>query len=496
MKRLWSLIGLAGLIVLIGCMDIPVAPQPTSASYEDDAKILRAGLMELYPSLDRFGQEQAVLAALDDLDALAKTTTDPMAFYRAVAAVAAAAKDEHVIPFPSSEYRQSRRDGKMMLPYTVKWMAGEPYVAAVADPANEGIIGQRVLAFDGQEASEVRDTLKATIPSDGLSETFAIRRLEDFTPTQNENYFDLNYPLWFGARDIYAITTVDEAGNTEFHEMSALAWPAFLDFYGERLPRAVPMTFEWLEGEIGYLSVLSFHGWYYDEHRLNSRRLLGKIFRELKERPGASLILDLRRNEGGGDISTWLLDYLLTEPFTEYDRTFTRFVGQPDAAQYCENANEVAFQEDWVEPVEGGLFELNETSKRLITGATERTPKKDAFEGDIVVLISGATGSAAAKVSAVLDRENRATFVGEETGGAAAGATAYGYCGFLLPYAGIKVDMPLVRFERELDVPYGRGVLPDVAVDAGRVPPITDTDEVLSAALSLLGERDEDEPTR
>lgn len=481
---------------MVGCTEPPAAPAPTADSYQEDAEILRAGLLELYPSLDRFGQGEEVLKALGALDRAAATTTDPMEFYRAVAEVAAAAKDEHVIPFPSSAYRQSRRDGKMMLPYTVKWSEGMPFVAAVADPNQQDLIGQRIIAFDGRPVEEVRERLRAIIPSDGLSETFAIRRLEDFTPTQNENYFDLNYPIWFGTQDAYALDTEDANGERVRHDLEALDWPTFSEFYGERLPRQSPMEFSWLSDDVGYLSVLSFHGWYYDEHRINSRRRLGQIFRELKGRPGASLILDLRRNEGGGDISSWLLDYLVNEPYTEYDRILTRFVGQPEAAQFCGNADEVSFDPAWADPIEGDLYQLKDEFKRLITGATERQPKKDAFEGTIIVLIGGGTGSAAAKVAAVLDREDRALFVGEETGGAAAGATAYGYCGLRLPYSGIRVDIPLVRFERTLDIPYGRGVLPDVMVDAGQVPPVTETDKVLEAALARLSERSTDQPRR
>ena len=124
----------------------------------------------------------------------------------------------------------------------------------------------------------------------------------------------------------------------------------------------------------------------------------------------------------------------------------------------------------------------------LITGALERTPRGDAFTGEVVVLISGATGSAAAKVSAVLKREARARFVGEETGGVAAGASAFGYCTLRLPASGVRVDMPIVRFERAVDVPYGRGVPPDLRIDAGQTPPITPSDEPLAAARALLGD--------
>lgn len=148
----------------------------------------------------------------------------------------------------------------------------------------------------------------------------------------------------------------------------------------------------------------------------------------------------------------------------------------------------MAFNPEWAEPLENGLFRLKSEFANLIIGAAPREPHDQAFDGKLIVLISGATGSAAAKVASVLAREDRAVFIGEETGGAAAGATAYGYCSLRLPHSDVKVDIPLIRFERSSAIPYGRGVLPDIEVDAGRTPPLANSDEPLETALDLLSD--------
>lgn len=477
-----------GVALLSACASPDGTLAPANQGFADDAAILREALTELYPSLDRYGQRDDVLAALDSMDALASGPPDSMAFYQAVVRVAVATRDEHVIPFPPEAYRASRRQGRMMLPYTVQWADATPYVAAVADPDLQHLIGKEITAFDGRSAPEVLETLRTTIPSDGFSETFALRRLQDFTPTQNENYFDLNYPIWFGERSRYSISIKIEKGQVETVESDALNWVDFSNFYRSRLLRTAPIQFRWLDESLAYLSINSFHDWYFDEHQIDAETQLSKVFDAIAERPGASLVLDLRRNEGGGDISSLLLNFLLNRPFQEYDRILTRFVGRPDAAQHCENAREVVFDPAWSEPSAEGLFQLKDSFGHLITGASQRAPRPDAFKGRLVVLTSGATGSAAVKVASVLDREDRALFVGEETGGAAAGATAFGYCTLILPSSGIKVDVPLVRFEREQPTPYGRGVLPNVLVDAGRRPPVAENDKALEAARTLLND--------
>lgn len=480
-------------VALCGCTTVPKTVQPTeqepSSGLVRDAEILRAGLEQIYPSLNRYGQEDEVRQALAKLEYMAFSDSDEQAFYQAVASVAAATRDEHVIPYPSEQYRQSRRSGQMMLPHAVQWIGSVPYVAAVADPEYSHLVGRQIASMDGLTAFEVAKTLFETIPSDGNSATFAKRRLQDFTPTQNENYFDLNYPIWFGERDAYRLTTIDEQGERETSVLEALDWPGFSSFYRSRLPREEPITFRWVAPDVGYLLILSFHDWYYEEHGIDAETRLESIFAELASRPQVRLVLDLRRNEGGGDISSLLLDWLLQKPFREYDRVLTRFVGTPQAAQYCQNEADVSFNPEWAYPVEGGLYALKQEFEGLITGASERAPRENAFSGSLVVLISGVTGSAAAKVAAVLEREDRAFFIGEETGGAAAGATAYGYCSLWLPHSDIKVDIPLIRFERNVDVEYGRGVLPDLKIDAGRIPPITKDDQVVSAALDYIAGR-------
>lgn len=450
--------------------------------FSEDASILGDAIDALYPSKDRYGQGQVVDKAVSRMIDVAKSTNDAMLFYKSVAAVAVATRDEHIIPFPPEDYRAYRREATMMLPYTVVWRQGRPLLAAVAYPEYESLIGAQIIAFDGLPFEAVRETLVATIPSDGLSESFALRHLQDFTPTQNENYFDLNYPIWFGARETYQLTLAKDDGSSQTTlELDALDWTQFSRFYRERLPRARPVQFRWVDDEIAYLEILSFHDWYYEEHAVEAEVEFSNIFASLTTRNAGTLILDLRRNEGGGDVSSLLLDYLMESRFSEYDAVITKFVGQPDAARHCENANEVAFDPAWAVATEDDLFALKESYYGLITGADERQPNAARFGGKVIVLISGATGSAAAKVAAMLEQRDQVVFIGEETGGAAAGATAYGNCRLRLPRSDIIVDIPLIRFERDVDGQYGRGVLPDILVDVSMVG--KEVDQALGTAI-------------
>lgn len=93
-------------------------------------------------------------------------------------------------------------------------------------------------------------------------------------------------------------------------------------------------------------------------------------------------------------------------------------------------------------------------------------PKENAFKGKIYVLVNGASFSASSIISAKLKYENRATIVGEETGGANDGTVAGVSNTVVLPNShltlpiGLFLIRPNIAFENQ-----NRGVVPNFSVD-------------------------------
>ena len=106
--------------------------------------------------------------------------------------------------------------------------------------------------------------------------------------------------------------------------------------------------------------------------------------------------------------------------------------------------------------------------------ATETKPhklSKNAFKGKIYVLINGGSFSASSIISSNLKASKRATFVGEETGGAFNGTVAGQMPLVKLPYSKIEILVGLMQI-----TPYhkttteGRGIFPDKEI----IPTIED----------------------
>ena len=74
-------------------------------------------------------------------------------------------------------------------------------------------IGSEILSINGRTVEEILNILLPTIPSDGYIQTFNIRHLEDYSMTQNENLFDLNYPIFIEKTDSFQIEFIQLANN-------------------------------------------------------------------------------------------------------------------------------------------------------------------------------------------------------------------------------------------------------------------------------------------
>jgi C-terminal processing protease CtpA/Prc len=97
-------------------------------------------------------------------------------------------------------------------------------------------------------------------------------------------------------------------------------------------------------------------------------------------------------------------------------------------------------------------------------------PKGNPYKGNIYVLINGNSFSASSIISTHLKATNRATFVGQETGGAYNGTVAGIFKNYKLPHSNIRVNMGLMQVEAPYKIePNGYGVLPDVEIKSSLV---------------------------
>ena len=104
------------------------------------------------------------------------------------------------------------------------------------------------------------------------------------------------------------------------------------------------------------------------------------------------------------------------------------------------------------------------------------------------VLINGSSFAATSELTSVLHHLNRATFVGEEGGGAYSGSTSGFVPELTLPNSRIRVDIPMVKYTMAVgdSSPPDRGLLPDHTVVPTIDDVLTERDTELEFVLELI----------
>jgi len=461
----------------------------TSEEIREDYLILRKALETTYPSLHRFTDSLNITKYLDDqFKSLDRSMTE-LEFYKIIALTCARINDEHIIPTPSKNYYQSLQNANHYFPFSLKIIDRRLFVFKSFNLQNELPVGSEILSINGHSVEEILNILLPTIPSDGYIQTFNVRHLEDYSMTQNENLFDLNYPIFIEGTNSFKIEFIHPEAKSikRIVTLTGLDFNEYKKFYNERIGYKAPLEFKYLKDDVAYLRISSFLKFHRIDFKQDFNSLYDSIFKQLNQRNTKKLILDLRNNEGGDGTGEKLITYLLTKPYKHYDYTEEKYIGYPPVVDYLENGKDLFYIDSLVYQTSLGMFRLKKEYYNNLYKTQQ--PNKNNYKGKIYVLMNGASGSMASVVATFLKANERAIFIGEESGGTMEGNTSNDSGKLQLPNTKIRVEIPMTRKVNNVDFIKGRGVFPDYYITPKIEDILKGDDTELSFALDLISSK-------
>ena len=219
------------------------------------------------------------------------------------------------------------------------------------------------------------------------------------------------------------------------------------------------------DSSVGYLKIRGFMGGPYEG-------LYDEFFEELDSAGTETLIIDLRDNLGGrlAEIH-YLMKYLAKEKFTSIQPMESKTATPRTNALWSSNNGPLLILiKSIFTPFMYGYERATSKKKNGIyyhnMGSTKPgEPFENNFKGNIYVIVNGNSFSASSILSTNLQGSERATIVGEETGGTYNGTVAGMFKPVKLPNTKIMMQFGLgmIRAPYTED-PDGFGVIPDYTI--------------------------------
>lgn len=336
---------------------------------KNDLRFLKRKLEKIHPALYRYIPKSTFNDFFDSLYYAIDKSMNEQEFLSLVTLLQARIGDGHTMFLPGDETTEYNNKKGRFLPFILTYTDGKLYILKNCSADSNIEKGEEIVKINGEEVDTIMSQLLKRQIRDGYNQTY---------PTWILNhYFAAYYSFAYGHPAQFSLELMNKKGAFEKRNIAALTKDSIKFFEQSRYPVIVnrEIAFDERKGDTtAILTIKSFDPDLLESlYKQNYKAITDSIFTVLKRDHITNLILDLRDNQGGDfESGRYLLSYLLLKP-----------------ARYLLNGKESVIIQ----------------------------PKINHFTGKLLVLINGGSFSNTAIVSACLERDKRAIFLGEETGG-------------------------------------------------------------------------------
>lgn len=398
----------------------------------------------------------------------------------------------HTVVSLDTETLKAANDQAQFFPYPIR-IIDDSYFIDFED--GNLPLGAELISINGNPVQSMTEELSELTVTDGFSATKPIRDIE--------SRFGYYYFLKYGASRVFEVAFKTPSGENLTQTIEGIEGNKMLanNYYrpvyklNERYYHFTHLdAIDSLQTLVLTLNTFQANpDWFF-------KQLASRYNEESNEFDFENLIIDLRLNEGGDRrILNFLYEFMGGGQLVDPSKTFVR-TQDIELADYLVAINGANSSTDVVENAGSYLKEhFNLAEANGYAGTTQNWHDQfdlgihwegKAFNGNIYVLTSGKTFSAAADLARILSSMDNVTLVGEETGGGHNGRTANMLLNYSLPNTQTMLQVPVI-YEEFINVSNnseGRGTFPDHLVTQSYSDLLNKKDSAFEFTLQLISQ--------
>ncbi|HUS86794.1 MAG TPA: S41 family peptidase [Bacteroidales bacterium] len=312
---------------------------------------------------------------------------------------------------------------------------------------------REILGIDSTPVSEIMSVLRNKISTDGNNEVSKLFNLQ--------SEFHILYNKFYPCKPQYILELGSGSGDIQNLIVKAINRKEIMkQMNGPKEEIETGMT----ENGSYYIRLPTFYTKELKSNNINYRSYIKDFFREVKNKSGKEIIIDIRGNRGGSvHMAGYLASFIIDSTFTFFNSVELNNTSRITFDKYIIKDPFYRFRK---------IITQKRGAKRYYTFHRElRARKPNRFNPGksvtVKVLIDPTTFSAATMFAAILRAKSDAIFIGEETGGTCTGS-GLSPIRLTLPYSNFIVEIPLAYIHLSVEglqeYQLFRGVQPDSVV--------------------------------
>ena len=459
-------------------LNVSAQPKATTFSAEQlqqDYELFVRALKEAHPGLYRYTPKSEMDALFEATKSQIRDGMTEEEFYKLALPIIVKIRCGH-----TKWFRKDKTDDRYafyntnLFPLKLHFVENKAYVIGDYSKSADIELETEVLSINGKTIPQIREQINRFIPTDGYVQSFLNEELNHF--------FSGYFATFVNHQDSYNITF--QRKNKKFTKV--LPGVSLQAIQGEeeeskRAPQ-LPLRLNYLKPDIAVLDIDRF---FIPKAEQDFYAFMDSAFLDLKKKGVENLIIDLRDNEGGEEsFGGYLFSYLAVDSFQYYKKitaaqkerfSFLDYAWLPDA---YETERKTLIEKD------GEVLWMRQPY------LFKKSPQPNAFKGKVYILTNGLSFSTTTEFASVMHHHKRATFIGDETGGAYYGDNSGVFTIVTLPNTKLGIGIPLLGFYSNVSgYPHKeRGIIPDHKVKLTAADVMHKRDAVMDYTLRLIKE--------